>query len=417
MKRVLAIAVLMATACSGSKATEDPSVAEDAPATEPAAAMSSKCHGNQVPPTNYVQETAFVGADTPNATSVASQTAMKNLQDRICQGYRCGELAPHVKVWHTEVDAGVACAMAVIKGDAIRDFQDGPRKRLDADLQDRAQKLIQAAGSSGEPRLAIDAVTDMGVDGGPRAEWMVDRMTAALSEHGAFIANVPVDWSGLKLPKGVDGVLRANITPMHGRESMLEVTWKIQLSRGTKASNAISFPELIGPAVDPTTFQTDHWGRSDLVSLRFDARPGGGLCEGQVTKMQLETAEPLHVRVVNVWGDGSLGTVAWASNGVVAANKVVDLGEFKVAPAVDVPVERFIIVGAKNEAALGMTRGASSQCRLTPADATSISSGAFRNSDAVVTTRSYRVLSGQQCAEFRADPIPADWLQQLPVCP
>lgn len=425
MKRydLLTLVAAGLVACGGGQEKPDDRVKEESlserPADAPPDLSNSKCHGNRVPPTNYLQETAFVPAGNPNATEEAKRAAVQQLRDRICQGYRCGALEPKISHWHTASDAVQVCAMAVIKASDVAAFKEAPRKKFDEDLRARAKQLVSAFPSSDGARIAFDFVRDVGVDGGPRAEWLIDRMSAALSNNGALIARVPPDWSGLTLPPGVDGVLRGRITPMHGRETMLEVTWSLEIADGvSRAFDPIAFPELIGPAINPLTHLPDLAGVNPAISLRFDARPGGALCHGQTTELRLETAEALHVRVVNLFGDGSRGMVIHAPDEKTTPREATALGRFQVVKDGNVPVERFLVLGSETEAGLGELADVRAPCRLDPTLAKRLSSGRGVPSGAkdYTTSRSYRIIEGEECSSFTAPDVDPKWFDQLPIC-
>lgn len=426
-RRTLILATLFAVACSGSnKAKTDDST--DA-VTQPhkhaldnpgdGTVGESKCYGNRVPPTNYMQETAFVPADSPNASQEAKNVAVRGLRDKICQGYRCTEIEPRITLWHTGRDSLQVCAMAVIKISDVENFKAAPRKSLDADLAARAAALVEMVDSDGdEPRIGIDNIRDSGIDGGPRAEWLVDRMNAALSKGGALIARIPPDWTGRGLPKGVDAVLRGRITPMHGREAMLEVTWNLDLGRGIKAVDPIAFPELIGPDIDPLTAFADQAGVNPEISLRFDARPGGGLCAGQKTELRLETGDDLHVRVVNLYGEGDRALVIHAPDEPIEGEKPTSLGEFEVVRDGKVPAERFLVMGAKTREGLGPLADVDAPCRLSEDWAKQLSSnrGIPEGAKDYVTSRSYRILEGDVCSQYEQKTMPAGWFMKIPSC-
>lgn len=410
---------------SGNKNTEEDKVANvgesnvDNPATPPAQVGDSKCHGNRVPPTSYIQATAFVPAGDPNATAEAERQARHQLLDRVCQGYRCSAIEPKITLWNTERDDMQVCAMAVVKVSDVEEFKKAPLAKLETDLETRAAQLLASvAAKKSEPRIAIDNVRDAGVDGGPRAEWLIARMNAALSKNGALLARIPPDWSGLGVPKNVDAVLRGRITPMHGQESMLEVTWNIELGHGMKAVDPIAFPELIGPAINPLTQLPDLAGINPAVSLRFDSRPGGALCEGQTTELRLETADDLHVRVVNLFGEGDRGMVIYASKDAVTPRQPMSLGDFQVVKDGNVPVERFLVLGAENKSGLGALMQVSAPCRLPAEFAKQLSGGrgipeGARN---YTTSRSYRITQGAECSSYTPASMPSGWFEKLPLC-
>lgn len=414
---------LTVVSCSGNATDQkdDGQPTDDKPAVTQQSLEDSKCLGNQVPPTNYMQETAFVPNDRHNATQVAGEVATERLIQRVCQGYRCNAIAPHVTVWNTESDVMQACAMAVVKKDNVQKFKDAPRLVLNADLEARAAALLNALGKrqkKGEPRIAIDNVRDVGVDGGPRAEWLIDRMNAALSKNGALIARIPPDWSGLGLPAHADAVLRGRITRMHGQESMLEVTWNLDVGKGIKAVDPIAFPELIGPAVDLATHMPDLAGINPAISLRFDARPGGGMCNGQTTELRLESSKELHVRVVNLFGEGDQGMVIFAPDDEIPARETIPAGEFEVVKATDVPVERFLVLGSETKQGLGALASVNAPCRL-PADMAkqlSNNRGIPAGAKKYTTSRGYRILEGEECRAYQPKSMPTGWFETVPEC-
>ena len=422
-RAIFAFTLAFALSCSGGakeqQADEAEDVAEDTTITQQQSLEDSKCLGNRVPPTNYIQETAYVPNDRENATQVATEMAMERLVERICQGYRCEAVAPMVQMWNAEHDAIQACAMAVIKKTDVQKFKQAPRQKLNADLEARAVALLEALGKRrGEPRIAIDNIRDVGVDGGPRAEWLIDRMNAALSKGGALIAHIPPDWTGLGLPPRADAVLRGRITRLHGQESMLEVTWNLDLGKGIKAVDPIAFPELIGPAVDLSTHMPDLAGINPNISLRFDSRPGGGLCEGQTTELRLEASKQLDVRVVNLFGEGDSAMVIYASDGKIPAREPMSLGEFEVVKATDVPAERFLVLGAESKQGLGALASVNAPCRLPTDMAKQLSSnrGIPKAARKYTTSRGYRILEGEECRAFQPSEMPDGWFQQLPEC-
>lgn len=420
MFRIVAILIACFALSCGKKSERPDEVVDVAPTPAPPELGESKCDGNRVPPTQYLQETAFV-PNGPNARQEASVAAVAQLRDRICQGYRCGELDQYITIWNTEQDSLSVCAMAVIKGTDVETFKDGPRRAFDADLKARAQEIVTQVNARREPRIAFDNITDFGVDGGPRAKWLADRMTTALSQSGALISTIPPDWSGLGLPSGTDAVLRANITPVYGRESMLEVTWKVQLAAGMKAVDVITFPELIGPAVNPLTYLTELAGINPNIAIRLTGeQDGGGLCSGQETQMILETSRDLYVRVINLFGDGSRGIVIFDQKTPVKANTTHPIGgSFKASAYGGIPAERFLVFGSETLDGLGPLAEVSGlNCRLPEALATQYSSnrGFPPGAGRFTTSRSYRILTGPECSDHTPDTLPAGWFDTLPDC-
>ncbi len=413
MKRVVLGCLLITMGCGGGEAKKDVKVAELSTDVVQASLADSKCLGNRVPPTNYQQETAFVSITEKNASELAKTKAVTTLRDRICQGYRCSEIEPRITLWNTQQDAVQVCAMAVVKSSDVDSFVAAPRASFDQDLAQVAQELEGVLLTAKLKRVSIDNVHDLGIDGGHRAEWLVDRISAAISGTKLQIVRLPRGWDGLALPKGVDAVLNGRVTRLHGRESMLEVTWNLDMGNQLKTASPVTFPELIGPVVE-TADLTDLPADNEKVSLRFDARPGGALCNGQTTEMKLATSEPLHARVLDLYGDGE-ALMIWG--GETKVGKPSSLGEF-MAVKLDgtLPAERFLVIAANKESDLGAFANAPIPCRIPKADARNLHDGEGVPVPArpYTTSRSYRIMDGDDCSKFNAPPAAA--LDGLPAC-
>lgn len=412
MKRLVLALCLMAVGCSGGEEgkKQEAKVAE---LPTQASLEDSKCLGNRIPPTNYLQETAFVAVGEPNAAEAAKIKAVGRLRDRICQGYRCSEIEPRITLWNTQQDAVQVCAMAVVKASDVDSFIAAPRASFDQDLIQVAQELEAVLLTAKLKRVSIDSVHDLGMDGGQRAEWLVDRISAALSGTKLQLVRLPRGWDGLTLPKGVDAVLQGRVTRLHGRESMLEVTWNLDMGTQLKTASPVTFPELIGPVVetaDLVTLPEDN----DKVSLRFDARPGGALCNGQTTEMKLATAEPLQARVLNLYGDGE-ALLIWG--GATKAGEPASLGDFMaVKQEGGPPAERFLVVAAKHGPDLGVYANAPIPCRIPKADARNLHEGRGVPAAAhpYTTSRTYRIMDGPDCSKFETPPAAS--VDGLPMC-
>lgn len=413
MKRY-ALALLLLGACGGPD-TPDDKPKETTTKTEVPSLDDSKCLGNRVPPTNYMQETAFVPLTEPDALETAKRRAIETLRDRHCQGYRCSELEPRITLWNTQQDAVQVCAMAVVKATDVDAFIAAPRAEFDQKMLFTAKEIEGTLSAAKKKRVAIDNVRDLGIDGGPRAEWLVDQIVRSLSQTQVELVRLPKGWDGLNLPTGVDSVLRGRVTRLHGRESMLDVTWTLDLGETFRAIAPVTFPEMIGPVVE-TSDDADLPDLNEKVSLRFDARPGGALCNGQTTEMKLNTTEPVHARVLDLYGNDE-ALLIWASEGATKPGKPSSLGEFMaVHQKGTAAVERFIVVAAKKQADLGAYAAAPIPCRIPKADAKKLHAGQGIPDAAkpYVTTRSYRIMEGEDCREFATPPDAV--LDGIPMC-
>ncbi len=410
MKRFV-VAMCLVVGCSGNEGKKEEAKVVEVPTQ--ASLEGSKCLGNRIPPTNYLQETAFVAVSEDNASERAKTKAVTTLRDRICQGYRCSEIEPQITLWNTQQDAVQVCAMAVVKASAVESFNAAPRASFDSDLIQVASELEGVLLTAKKKRVSIDNVHDLGIDGGPRAEWLVDRISTAISKTNLELVRLPPDWDGLKLPKGVDAVLRGRVTRLHGRESMLEVTWNLDMGTQLKSASPVTFPEMIGPVVeggDLTELPTENKD----VSLRFDARPGGALCNGQTTEIKLATSEPLQARVLDLYGDGE-ALMIWG--GATKVGEPSSLGEFQAVKLEGtLAAERFLVIAAKNGSDLGAYANAPVPCRIPAVDARNLHAGKGVPDAArpFTTSRSYRIMDGDDCSKFEAPAATA--LDGLPAC-
>jgi hypothetical protein len=252
-------------------------------------------------------------------------------------------------------------------------------------------------------------VRDRGAPGGELAEWVVDRSRQALSASGATLGRLPQGWGGASLPKGIHGVLRGKVTAVQserGQDVMFELHWDVIYGEGREFSpSSLRFAQQIGPLINPKTRMPEPEDarllKQDQVSLRFDTREGGGLCEGQQTKVFIETKQPLHVRVLNISGDGELGTLIYASDGLVQPGRPVSLGEFIVTAGSKVPVERFIVTASDHTSGLGPFAPALSYCRLNDETTERLhrGSGLPTGPKSYVFSTGYRIMSGEECKQ------------------
>lgn len=407
---LLAGGLLAVASCASGPEPSGEFEAPDAPSPD---LESSKCLGNRVPPTNYRQVTVFEPISTQNAFEVAKTRAVRQLRDRICQGFRCSSIESKITLWHTEADEVQACAMAVVKTTDVEAFENAPRRELKKNLEASAHALVKASGAE-SPIFALDAIRDNGVEGGSRAEWLIDRMSAALTKHGAALAKTPQGWTGLKPPPGSAGILRGRITRMHGREMMLEVTWSLDVGNAMKSVDAVVFPEFIGPVVDPSTVFDEVAPSSRDVALRFASRPGGGLCDGEVFKMYLETARPLHVQVLNLYGKGEDALVIWSSDDPVKPGNSNSLGEFQ-AIAGEVPAERFVVLAATQAKTLGDVSQSKAPCRL-PADYVSKVVAGDLPDGVAAASRGYRIVDSADCPQSSLPEVEVPDISTYPMC-
>lgn len=385
---------------------------------------SQVCSGNLVPPTGYRQETAFVSLSTPGPYDAAAEQARARLRDLICQGYRCDQAESMITIWRVGEDGRRACVMAVASARNIDEFESGPRRNLEAGLVEVAAEISERLAEETNdptPTVVVDTINDNGVNGGPRAEWLHDQLLTALAQRSVDTRRPPPRWSGLGAPSATTGVIRGSIRELPGQEAILEVTWQLELAENrVRGVGNVQFPLAISPDVDRDTYMTPLPRGSGKVSLHLDSRPGGALCNGQQTELWLETAEPLHVRVLNLYGGGEGGLVIYSTDGEpLASNHPVSLGQFRAVKTSSTPVERFIVIAAPTEEKLGRFASIDRACRLPGTMSYALHEGRSLPADAMewITSLDYRLMSGDECSDVEpAGMVDMSAIAQLPSC-
>lgn len=383
------------------------------------------CGGALVPPQGHRQETAFVPLTTSNAVDVAAQTARARLRDMICKGYRCEHAEEIIRIWRVGHDGQKACVMAVARESRIQEFISAPRRSLEDGLMAVAHTIGQSLEAIPEedlrPAVFIASIEDNGVNGGPRAEWLYDQLLVALAQKGVDVIRPPAHWTGLGVPAESRGILRGTIHQLPGQEAMLEAIWHLELDdHRVRGVGNVQFPQAISPEVDPATYMPPLPRGDGTVAVHLDSRPGGALCDGQQTELWLESSEPLHVRVINLYGRGEGGLVIYATEDEpLAANYPISLGQFQAVKAGEVGVERFLVVAAPTKAELERFSTIGQVCRLPSSVAQGLHRGEHLPQQALKWTTSldYRLMSGEGCEDIepaRAADLAA--LERLPTC-
>lgn len=383
------------------------------------------CGGDLVPPSGWQQETAFEQTSTPGARELASQHAGAKLRERLCTTLAdCDYLNAHIRTWRTGSSAKDTCAMAVIKSEELDEWRGLSRTlaNLDGKLKAAAGELLKA-GSNPTQRVAIDRVVDMGVPGGQRADWLRARMERELQRH-ATIIGAPRGWAGDGVPPGVDIVVRAEVVARteNGIPS-LESNWvAISRSGGRIRSAPVTFPETASPHA-PGSPPPPTIPESEGISVRMDSGRGGSICAGERTQLWLKSDSAVSVRVFDLYGEGE-AILMYPNedqpNAHVAAAQTVALGGalgFEAVPTPGSEVERFLVVAAPNEAALGALGKVKGTCRVSAARAKQLHRGQGLPPGARLATTGYRLTKGGTCPPAvaqRDGEVQA--IQSLPEC-
>lgn len=369
----------------------------------------SACLGRLTPPrgaggASYIQETVFSSTD---GIEQVKQTARTELRDRLCQGILCSMIDQNINIWKSEEDGGYRCVMAVIKKAHLDEWVARVETQLGERLADRAGVVVERFKEDlgRPPRVAIAKIPDQGIPGGPRSEWLYGNLQYALEQASAEVVPLQPNWSGQGIPHKVDGVVLATISDLGGAEAMMEVRWKIKSADRVFSAEAVSFPQVVAPDVNDATFLPALNIGSDKVSIHFDAREGGGLCNGQNTELWLETTEDLYVRVINLYGKvGGLVIfpVQEGDDDLVEAGQPVSLGKFDAMKTGEIGVERFLVLASPTREGLGKFAAADHFCRLMPTMAREMQYGRDlpEGEGLELTETGFRLMSGEECSEF-----------------
>lgn len=419
------VALLFGLSCSGPQAAQQDTnddLAEAASTTETVDGEAtpdaeggddeSECLGKLTPPRGahgrqYEQETAIADDET---LEEVKQRARTDLRDRLCQGVLCSAIEQHVTIWEADQSAGFRCAMAIVPADKLRAWTERVETEIGTRIAEHAHEVVDGLRESlggDTPRVTIAEIRDHGVPGGLRSEWLHSHLQYAVERAEAHVVPLQPNWSGHGLPDRVDGVLSAQIVPMQGVEASLEVSWEIEGKDRVFTGQAMSFPEVIAPDIDRSTYLPDLDGiaDSDQVALHFDSRDGGGLCHGQQTEVWLETAQDMHVRLLNLYGtDNGLVIFPATSNsdGVVEAGQPVSIGEFEAMQHGDIGVERFLVIASPTREGLGRFASADEFCRLPSTMARDFQQGHNlpHGDDVHLFETGFRLMTDDECTGF-----------------
>jgi hypothetical protein len=399
--------VALASGCGPATASGPGSPSAEGLAIEsssgPAASADWACGGELVPPIGWEQQTSFEEVSTANARDVAMRKAMAALTRRLCAGASdCDFLNAHVAPWKTGTNGREMCAMAVVKKEHLDEWRTRATtlSSLDEGLDRAAKELAEVAGS--RPRVGLAEVVDMGIPGGSRAEWLRSRMARALQRH-AEIVDVPKGWSGSRAPQGFALVVRGSVVARSDRGiAMLEVVWDgVKPTASRVVATPVAFPESASPHAPVPPAPT--LPREEGISVRLDSSRGGSLCAGERTQLWLESDRAVAVAVVNLYGtDGGLLTFPNEDvpSSLVPAAKTIALGGPQGFEAVPVPgseEERFLVIAAPNEAALGAFRGKKGPCRVAPEKVREWSRGKGLPPGVRTASTGYRIVQDASC--------------------
>ncbi len=330
------------------------------------------CTGQINPPRGAAGRAYFPNTAISDSTPFdeLEHQARSELRDQICQGVLCDTVERGIQIWQRKEGGGYRCVMAIIERDILDEWSREVESTLPARLAERGHEPIDAlreTTGNDTPRVTIAEITDHGVPGGPRAEWLHRGLERALDDVGAHVVPRRPDWSGYGVPDDVDGVVRAEITELSGTERPLEVSWKVRNSDRILRGEPLQLPEVATPAVDEASHLPNLDINDSELGLLFDSRDGGGLCDGQATELWLETAEDMYVRVLNLYGNRSGHAIFPATtdeDAFIPAGDPVSLGQFRAMRHGDIEAERFLVIASPDRESLERYASIDQFCRL-----------------------------------------------------
>jgi hypothetical protein len=409
-----------------------------------------RCGGPYVPPTDYdaagrpvTLEFAVASKAPGTPREVVGREAQRNLISRLCRladSAFCGPLEARAKLWSFGEDAGGVCAMAVISSADLENWRTMLAPDLDRELKGALARVFpppderkSVLGFAGRRKKAtavviLDRIDDNGTAGGVRADWLLGRVRAALTDLDIDMMEPPKGWTGRLfggLAKEAEYTLRGTLVEAVDPKTqlpVLDVTFLVTDRKGFgRSSVPFQIPAALAPL--PPSKVTPPPPPVGL-SLHVESSRGGSLCPGDYTQLHLtnETDAPLYVRVFNLDANGEAL--------VLFPNELVP--DEPVAPGQTIPLspdgftvdgaahgrERYIAIGAPSREALTRFRDVRGTCRFTPGDARFLA-GPQAIDATFRASAGFTLLDDVRCK--KAIPLPdpkliAQALGELPYC-
>jgi len=410
-----------------------------------------RCGGPYVPPTDYDQagrpvtlEFAVASSGPGTARDVVGAEAQRSLVSRLCRladPAFCSPLAARAKVWSFGEDARGVCAMAVISSVDLEAWRTMLAPDLDRELKgalsrvfpDRGDERKSVLGFGGRKKKAtavvvLDRIDDNGTAGGVRADWLLGRVRAALTDLDIDMMEPPKGWTGRLfggLAKEAEYTLRGTLVETMDPKTQLPVLDVTFLVTDRKGFGRSSVPFQIPAALAPLPPSKVPPPPPPVgLSLHVESSRGGSLCPGDYTQLHLtnETEEPLFVRVFNLDANGEalvLFPNELMPDEPIPAGKTIALSPdgFTIDGAAN-GRERYIAIGARSREALTRFRDVRGTCRFSPGDAKYLASA--QSIDATFRAAAgFTLLDDVRCK--KAIPLPdpklvAQALGEIPFC-
>lgn len=380
------------------------------------------CRGNLFPPENGQQGTAFRPTTDENARALASKDAKEALKQRFCAGQMlCDFLEQRIAVIKTGANERDVCAMAFLPQRFIEEWRTRTEGRIDEALDASAKDLVsglQAEMPAGArpATVIIDRIQDVGVPGGPRADWLLARMEQSLQKATVRLGIAPRSWAGELPVSGVDMVVRGSVAERADSGVLvLEANWEGFTRSGHRVrGRPVVFPAAASPHIVKAVSPLPRSADASSLSLRIEPlagadRASGSLCPGDRAQLWLNLAKASHVRVLNLYGNGEAMLIfpnADHPSGALGVGSAALGGRdgFEAIPSGTADFERYLVVAADSEAELGELANLTRTCTLTAGAVRKLETGESVPAKARVVWTGYRIASNTECG---APPSPA----------
>lgn len=415
------------TGCKRGDREADERVAEkDTVRAELEADGDEKCHGRLRFPKEdgeFEQEVGVVSRLRPNAAEAAYALARTKLVDRVCaqRDPSCRGVERYVRTWKSIEERDRVCAFALLDLADLARFEARPLEELEQrreTLEFGISKGIEAldkALADGE-QVYLEPIDVECVDGGYIADWLGDQLAVSAAKRGIALTQArapgpPEDIPRLDVHVRVVDTLGPSM-PEPGYEATIELDRK----DGTRTLHVFSFSRAIAPrtpSISSACTPLQLANSADLAISWSDTLRGGALCEHQRSTLYVRAGKEGMVRVIALTPDDKHGIVYFPENPetptVIPPKQDVDLlGEpsfiFKIEEGQD--METHVLAIAPSASEFGPLLGEVDRaCRLRAEQIEAIRKDTFFTSPQVETTsRTFRILSGAQCAHLDTKP-------------
>ena len=418
---VLGSVLLLALSCRGKEEKPPTGPTPGVDGVELVSARAGQCYGRLRFPkedAEFEQEVGIVSSELEGAAERAYELAREKLLSRVCgaSGPECLGVARFIRPWKALEDGGKTCAFVLLDTGDLASFESRPRdelaarqEALDAAIESAAFELVKVL--RGTDRVAIEPVDVECVEGGYIADWMIDRLGAAMSKRGVEIVEVRAGKEGAGLPK-LDATLRAldQLGPSKP-EPGYEVSLAVYRGNTVTRLEPTSFSASVAPRqpAHPSGCTPLQALNSPELGLYWD-QPirGGALCEYQKSRLYARASQPGYIRLIALAPETDEAIVFFPEN--PAQSDRLDAGEavdllgadariFKIHEGQT--VETQIMLHAKHREDLGpLLSGIRQMCRLTPDEVARLIAGELIEPNLNTYVRTYTILDGAQCAQF-----------------